>query len=109
MEKVVSTPKFCRQKVLTSKINPIAIAIKLQPLLRCTYDHTQISSTSQTLLFLQSHNVSISITPSLRGATLVATKQSISNHFYGLPRPLCGLAMTCMQPKTSLIEQDYER
>ncbi|WP_425363821.1 hypothetical protein [Candidatus Tisiphia endosymbiont of Hybos culiciformis] len=30
-----------------------------------------------------------------------STKQSKNS---GLPRPLCGLAMTCVQPKTSLRE-----
>ena len=57
---LVSTQKFCNPRVLTSETNPIAIAIKSQPLLRCNYDHTQIFSISQTLLFLQFYNVSIS-------------------------------------------------
>ena len=60
--KLVSTLKFTRLQVLTSEINPIAIAIKLQPLLRCNYDHTQISPSSQILLFLQFYNISISNT-----------------------------------------------
>ena len=57
-----STVSQTQKYLLASNINPIAIAIKLQPLSRCNYDHTQFSSTSQTLLFLQSYNVSVSNT-----------------------------------------------